>query len=457
MSNPLEIIILAAGKGSRMKSELPKVLHPIAGKPMLTRILDTANALNPAKIHVVVGHKKDQIIQSINDDTINWVEQTEQLGTGHAVDQALPSVDGSANVLILTGDVPLISESTLADLVEKLDYFPIALLTAKFENPFGLGRILRDHSDAICGIVEEKDASDSQRLVQEINTGVIAAQKPELQDWLSRVENDNAQNEYYLTDVIGLAHQDGALICSTQPKKLHEVIGINSRNELAMAERRFQLQIADELMQQGVTIADPNRIDIRGEVEFGTDVTLDINCVIEGPSKIGNHVSIDANSVIKQSTIGDFSHVHSHSVLEQTILGEKVNVGPFARLRPGTQLDDEVRIGNFVETKNAQLGKGSKANHLSYVGDSVVGQNTNIGAGVITCNYDGANKHKTEIGNDVFIGSDSQLIAPVKIADGATIGAGTTLTNDVDSGQLAISRNKQKQINNWARPKKKSP
>jgi len=439
-----------------MKSHLPKVLHPVAGQPMLSRIIDTAKTLQPTKINIVVGHKKGLIQKAINDPIINWVEQSEQLGTGHAVNQALPHVQDDAHVLILTGDVPLIAASTIANLVEKLDYFPLALLTAVFDNPTGLGRILRDQSDAVAGIVEEKDASDSQRNIKEINTGVIAAHKAELVDWLSRISNDNAQQEYYLTDVIGLAHQDGAMICSAQPEQNDEVTGVNSRAELAHVERRFQEQIANELMAQGVTIVDPKRIDIRGAVEFGTDVHLDINTVIEGPSKIGNHVTIEANCVIKQATIAEHSHIHSHSVIEQAQIGENVNVGPFARLRPGTVLADEVRIGNFVETKNASLGKGSKANHLSYVGDSSVGQNTNIGAGVITCNYDGANKHKTNIGDNVFVGSDSQLVAPVTIDDGATIGAGTTVTSDVQKDQLAISRSKQKQIDNWARPKKKS-
>jgi len=439
-----------------MKSHLPKVLHPVAGQPMLSRIIDTAKTLQPTKINIVVGHKKGLIQKAINDPIINWVEQSEQLGTGHAVNQALPHVQDDAHVLILTGDVPLIAASTIANLVEKLDYFPLALLTAVFDNPTGLGRILRDQSDAVAGIVEEKDASDSQRNIKEINTGVIAAHKAELVDWLSRISNDNAQQEYYLTDVIGLAHQDGAMICSAQPEQNDEVTGVNSRAELAHVERRFQEQIANELMAQGVTIVDPKRIDIRGAVEFGTDVRLDINTVIEGPSKIGNHVTIEANCVIKQATIAEHSHIHSHSVIEQAQIGENVNVGPFARLRPGTVLADEVRIGNFVETKNASLGKGSKANHLSYVGDSSVGQNTNIGAGVITCNYDGANKHKTNIGDNVFVGSDSQLVAPVTIDDGATIGAGTTVTSDVQKDQLAISRSKQKQIDNWARPKKKS-
>lgn len=453
MSQPLEVIILAAGKGTRMKSALPKVLHEVAGKPLLGHVIDAARAINPSKIHVVVGHGKEQVQAAFAGQDINWVEQEQQNGTGHAVQTALPSVDPNANVLMLTADVPLISSDTLGRLAEHMLAFPLALLTAKVENPFGLGRIVRQ-GDSVIGIVEEKDCSTEQRKINEINSGIMCARKAELETWLKNIDTDNAQGELYLTDIVGLAYQSGNPIAALQPLDNAEVEGINSRQQLAQVERAYQRLRANQLMDAGVTIIDPQRIDIRGDVEIGQDTVIDINVVITGPTKIGSKVRIAPNCVITASQIGDNTQIHSHTVLEQTVLGEQVNVGPFARLRPGTELSDEVRIGNFVETKNAKLAQGAKANHLSYVGDSTVGKNTNIGAGVITCNYDGANKHQTTIGDDVFVGSDSQLVAPVEIGDGATIGAGSTITNKVDAKQLAISRGRQRQIDNWVRPTK---
>ncbi|MEM7358053.1 MAG: bifunctional UDP-N-acetylglucosamine diphosphorylase/glucosamine-1-phosphate N-acetyltransferase GlmU [Pseudomonadota bacterium] len=450
----LEIVVLAAGKGSRMRSALPKVLHRVAGKPLLGHVLDAAAVLDPDKIHVVVGHGKDEVMAAFAGQDIHWVEQKEQLGTGHAVQQVLPAIDETANVLMLTADVPLIRSTTLAPMVAAMEAFPLALLTAIVDDPTGLGRILRDESDGVCGIVEQKDASAEQRAIREINSGILCARAADLNYWLGQVNNDNAQQEYYLTDIVAIAHEQGNPVTAYQPEDNFEVEGINSRVQLARVECLYQQQQAKALMESGVTIIDPHRIDIRGDVSIGRDTVIDVNVVLEGPTSIGSNVHIAPNCVITASDVGDDSHIHANSVLEQVVIGEHVNVGPFARLRPGTQLGNQVRIGNFVETKNAKLDEGAKANHLSYVGDATVGKNTNIGAGVITCNYDGANKHQTTIGDDVFVGSDSQLVAPVEIEEGATIGAGSTITNKVEKDQLAISRGKQRQIDGWQRPKK---
>lgn len=458
---PLEIAILAAGKGSRMRSSLPKVLHQVAGKPLLGHVIDTALQLQPSKIHVVVGHAKDQVISAfkghdLGDVELNWVEQLEQLGTGHAVQQVMPDVSDDAYLLMLTADVPLINSATLSPMVASMAAFPLALLTANFSDPTGLGRIIRDESDGVCGIVEQKDASKEQAAIQEINSGILCARANDLKNWLSELSNDNAQQEYYLTDIVKIAYAAGNPITAYQPASNVEVEGINNRVQLARVERIHQHRRAEQLMESGVTIIDPGRIDIRGDVQIGIDTIVDINAVIVGPTVIGSNVTIAPNCTITASEIGNNTHIHANTVIEQTKIGEFVNVGPFARLRPGTQLNNEVRIGNFVETKNAVLDKGAKANHLSYVGDTMVGENTNIGAGVITCNYDGAFKHQTIIGKDVFVGSDSQLVAPVEIEDGATIGAGSTITSNVKKDQLAISRARQRLINNWKRPKKDS-
>jgi len=459
---PLHVVILAAGKGRRMRSAIPKVLHQVAGKSLLGHVLDTALALEPTKVHVVVGHEKQSVIEHFKDhpqtDLINWVEQAEQLGTGHAVSQALPSIgseiENGAHVLMLTGDVPLIQSTTLESLCAQMRSHPLAVLTAFVDDPFGLGRMVRDDTNAITGIVEQKDASPEIQAIKEINSGILCAHGEQLKLWLSQIDKQNAQGEYYLTDIVALAYQSGNPIATIQANDNIEITGINSRSQLAQAERAYQTQQAERLMDAGVTIIDPARIDIRGDVQIGQDTIIDVNVVIQGPTTIGTNVSIAPNCVITQSSLGDNVAVHPNTVIENSILGKAVNVGPFARLRPGTELSEGVKIGNFVETKNAQLAAGSKVNHLSYVGDATVGSNTNIGAGVITCNYDGANKHKTVIGEDVFVGSDCQLIAPVTIADGATIGAGSTISNDVDAKQLAISRSKQRQIDNWQRPSK---
>jgi len=457
---PLHIIILAAGKGSRMRSSLPKVLHHVAGKPLLAHVVDSALELEPEKIHIVVGHGKELVVEAFGEhpmpDTLNWIEQTEQLGTGHAVSTALPSIEGDANVLILTADVPLIHSDTLTSMVDLMRSHSLVLLTAIVDDPYGLGRITRDETDAVTGIVEQKDATAVEREISEINSGMICANKTLLADWLSAIKNDNAQQEYYLTDIVSIAYQSGHPIAAQHPGNNAEVMGINSRSQLAQVERLYQLDQAEQLMAAGVTIIDPMRIDIRGDVEIGPDTVIDINVVIEGPTTIGSGVRIAPNCVIQQSRIEDRTTIHPNTVIENAELGQAVNVGPFARLRPGTKLDKNVRIGNFVETKNAKLDTGAKVNHLSYVGDATVGRDTNIGAGVITCNYDGANKHQTTIGKDVFVGSDSQLVAPVLIEDGATIGAGSTITSKVEKGQLAINRGKQRQISGWQRPRKKS-
>ena len=459
INKPLHIVILAAGKGSRMRSSLPKVLHKVAGKSLLAHVIDSALLLNPVQVHVVVGHGKELVIDAFESHPqkalLTWVEQTKQLGTGHAVAQAIPNIGDNASVLMLTADVPLIKADTLLAMVESMASSALALLTAVVENPFGLGRILRDDTNAVIGIIEEKDASDSIRQVREINSGIICAHKDALLEWLNKVDNDNAQEEYYLTDVVGLAHASGASIATMQPQDNNEINGINSRSQLALVERLYQLEQAESLMASGVTIIDPARFDMRGDVTIGEDCIIDVNVVIEGPTTIGRNVEIGPNCVIQGSQIGDGATIYANTVIENSILGADVLIGPFARLRPGSNLADKVKIGNFVETKNAQLSEGVKVNHLSYVGDACVGENTNIGAGVITCNYDGANKHQTTIGSDVFVGSDCQLIAPVTVADNATIGAGSTITANVAEGELAISRSKQRKIADWQRPVKK--
>jgi len=460
-SPSLHVVILAAGKGSRMYSELPKVLHKVANKSLLEHVIDAALGVSPNRIHIVVGHGKEQVIEALAphpySKNFNWITQSKQLGTGHAVMQALPSIDSNSNVLILTADVPLLQSSSLASLIDMMETSPLAILTAIMEDPFGLGRIVRDDTDKVIGIVEEKDACEEEREIQEINSGIMCAHVTQLGNWLSKIKNNNVQQEYYLTDIANLAFQTGNPISTLQVAHNDEVSGINNRAQLALAERAYQRRQVERFMSQGVTIIDPARVDIRGDVNIGADTILDINTVLEGPMSIGSNVYIGPNCVISASTIADNVTIHPHTVIENAELASGTNVGPFARLRPGTKLGANVKIGNFVETKNAQLAAGAKVNHLSYVGDATVGSNTNIGAGVITCNYDGAHKHQTKIGENVFVGSDSQLIAPINIADGATIGAGSTITNNVDENQLAISRTKQKQINGWQRPTKNKP
>nr|XP_061810426.1 bifunctional protein GlmU-like [Nerophis lumbriciformis] len=455
----LEIIVLAAGQGTRMQSSLPKVLHPVGGKPMLMRVLDCAASLSPEKIHVVTGFKSQQIEDVITQfspkwlPSIIWANQTEQNGTGHAVMQAMPNVDPASRCLILFGDVPLADSAVLSNLVRS--EATLALLTATPENREGLGRILRDERNHVTGIVEQKDATEIQKCIGEINTGMMMCEGEALAGWLNRLGNDNSQREYYLTDIVALAVADSKPVDAIIAEDPDRFIGVNSKRDLATAERYLQKLLADQLMRQGVTITDPARIDIRGSVDFGHDCSVDINVIFEGDVSIGSNVTIEANCIIRDSNIGDHSHVYANSLVQQASLGKRCHIGPYARLRPDTVLEDDVRIGNFVEVKKSHIAKGSKANHLAYVGDSTVGKDVNIGAGVITCNYDGANKYQTIIGDGVFVGSDSQLVAPVTIESGATIGAGATITRNVAAGDLAISRARQTAIKNWRRPVKK--
>ena len=448
----LEVIVLAAGKGKRMKSDLPKVLHRLAGRPLLAHVLETVKTLYPKAIHVVCGVDNEMVRRTIDDDTINWVTQTEQLGTSHAVQQALPMTAPDSSILVLYGDVPLIQAETLHELISTTGQSAISLLTARLESPTGYGRILRDGDDGITGIVEERDATAEQLEIREVNTGILVANSNALNCWLTRITNDNDQGEFYLTDVVAHANQDAATIHSIEVTTHIEILGVNSRQELARLERAYQCRQAEMLMSRGVTVLDPDRLDIRGEVQVGRDCVLDINVVLEGPVSLGDRVTIGSSSVIQDSVIGDDVVVHPNCVIQHAVIGGFCRIGPFARIRPGTVLGKQVSVGNFVEVKNSKLDAGAKVNHLSYVGDSTVGRNTNIGAGVITCNYDGARKHRTEIGDEVFVGSNSQLVAPVKIETGATIGAGSTITSDVPERTLAVTRSRQRHLKGWQRP-----
>ena len=454
MTKPLSVVILAAGKGTRMYSDLPKVLHPIAGKPMVKHVIDTVKHLNARQINLIYGHGADLLKERLADEPVNWVFQAEQLGTGHAMQQAAPFFADDENIMMLYGDTPLIQQSTLERLIAQKPENGIALLTVKLDNPTGYGRIIRENGSVVA-IVEQKDASAEQLKIQEINTGVMVASGASFKKWLGNLNNNNAQGEYYITDVIAMANEDGFQVQAVQADEFMEVEGVNNRLQLAALERFYQKKQAEKLLLAGVTLIDPSRFDVRGTVEHGKDVSIDVNVILEGNVKLGNNVKIGAGCVLKNVTVGDNVEIKPYSVLEDAVIGEKSAIGPFSRLRPGTQLAEGAHVGNFVEIKNAQVGKGSKVNHLTYVGDAEVGRNVNIGAGVITCNYDGANKFKTIIGDDVFVGSDSQLVAPVEIANGATIGAGSTITKNVAEGELVITRVAQKHIQGWQRPTKK--
>ena len=447
-------VILAAGKGTRMHSQIPKVLHNLAGKPMVKHVIDTCHHLGAQNIHLVYGHGGERMQQALAQEHVNWVLQADQLGTGHAVDQASDQFMDDEKILVLYGDVPLISEQTIESLLEAQPTGGIALLTVVLDNPTGYGRIVRKNGPVVA-IVEQKDASEEQKLIKEINTGVMVATGGDLKRWLKGLNQDNAQGEYYLTDVIAAAHDEGRAVEAVHPVSSIEVEGVNDRIQLARLERAFQARQANKLLEQGVMLRDPARFDLRGELQCGLDVEIDVNVVIEGQVSIGNNVIVGAGSILIDCEIDDNTVIRPYSVIEGATIGESCTVGPFSRLRPGAEIRDDAHVGNFVEMKNTRLGEGSKANHLTYLGDSDVGQRVNIGAGVITCNYDGANKHKTIIGDDVFVGSDSQLIAPVTIADGATIGAGTTLTKNVAAGELVITRAKEKKVAGWSRPVKK--
>lgn len=451
----VEAVILAAGQGTRMKSTLPKVLHPLAGKSLLGHVLDAARQIGAVRMHTVVGHGADQVkAHFAGSDDLNWVQQEEQLGTGHAVLQAMPDVDPASIVLVLYGDVPMLSAQTLQALVQVVEEDSIGLLTVNLEDPTGYGRILRNEQGAVYASVEQKDASEEQLLVKECNTGILAVSAANLNRWLPTLSNDNAQGEYYLTDVIAMANTAGLRIETRQPASPQEVEGINSRSQLAVMERWYQRQQAETLMGEGVTLLDPARIDVRGKLTTGQDVTIDVNVVFEGDVQLGSNVSIGPNCVISNSTVGDGVVIHANSVLEDAQVQQQATIGPYARLRPGTVLREGAKIGNFVETKKSVIGPGAKVNHLSYVGDSDVGERVNVGAGTITCNYDGVNKHKTVLEADVFVGSNTSLVAPVTVKAGATIGAGSTITSDIGPDQLAVARGKQRNLDGWSRPKK---
>ena len=453
----LSVVILAAGKGTRMKSDLPKVLHTLANKPIVEHIIDTVESLNCSNINLVYGHGGDLLQAALTEHKLNWCLQAEQLGTGHAVMQAQDNIQDEDDVLILVGDAPLISKQTLEQLIAVKQTCDLALLTVNLDDPTGMGRIIRDgaNDNNITAIVEHKDASEAQRAICEINTGMMIMAGKDLKQWLAKLSNDNAQNEYYLTDVIAMAASEGKCIQSAQPVWAKEVEGINNRSQLAALERAYQLKIAEDLMTQGARLADPARIDVRGNVSVGKDVSIDINAVFEGDVVLGNRVVIGPNCVLKDCDIGDGTVVEAFSHIQQAKLKADCQIGPYARLRPGSDLAQGVKVGNFVEIKKANIGKGSKVNHLSYIGDAQVGESGNIGAGTITCNYDGVNKFKTQIEDGVFVGSNSALVAPITIEKGATVGAGSTITKMVSADQLAIARGKQRNIANWQKPSKK--
>ncbi len=449
----LNVIILAAGQGTRMRSDIPKVLHTLGGRPLLQHVIETAQQLTPETINVVYGHGADQVLAKFSGWPVQWAEQAEQLGTGHAVQQVSLS-DGDGIVLILYGDVPLLKKQTLQRLLETAESERLALLTVKLANPTGYGRIVRDDQGQVQRIVEEKDASDAEKTITEVNTGIMALPSFYLKQWLNRLENNNAQGEFYLTDVIAMAVTDGILVETVLAENEFEVQGINNKRQLAELERAYQQSQAEILMDQGATLRDPSRFDLRGEVEVGRDVEIDVNVVMEGRVKLGNRVKIGPNVVIRNAVVDDDVEILAHSIIDDAQIGPGSRIGPFARLRPGTCLARGTHVGNFVEIKKSIVGEGSKINHLSYVGDSEVGGGVNIGAGTITCNYDGVNKFKTVIEDGAFIGSDTQLVAPVRVGRGATIGAGSTITRDAPEGKLTLSRSKQITVDNWQRPKK---
>jgi bifunctional UDP-N-acetylglucosamine pyrophosphorylase / glucosamine-1-phosphate N-acetyltransferase len=455
----LSVVILAAGQGKRMRSALPKVLHRLGGKPLLEHAYRAARDLRPEQVYVVYGHGGEQVRDALGYLGVRWIEQDRQLGTGHAVAQALPFIDSGRDpgdtVLVLYGDVPLITSETLDRLAKASDGGRLALLTAELPDPSGYGRIVRDAAAHVQRIVEDRDASPVERAIGEVNTGMMAVSASHLKPWVARLENQNAQGEYYLTDVIAMAVADGIAVEPVSPATVFEVMGVNDRVQLALLERRYQRCQAEQLMRQGVTLLDPARFDLRGDLQTGQDVVIDVNVVLEGRVRLGDRVTIGPNNCIRDADIGDDASILPNCVIEGAEIGRGARVGPFSRLRPETRLAEEVHIGNFVEVKKSAVMSGTKINHLSYIGDAEVGRDTNIGAGTITCNYDGANKHKTVIGERVFIGSDTQLIAPVEVGHGATIGAGTTLTEDAPPGQLTLGRARQTTIAGWERPKKK--
>ena len=448
----LNIVILAAGKGTRMYSEKPKVLHALAGRPLVQHVLDCATALQPQQVCVVYGHGGEAVPQAMRQYAAQFVIQEPQLGTGHAVQQAMPHLADAGQTLVLYGDVPLIQHSTLHQMLQAAG--GLVLLTVDLDNPAGYGRIVRNEQGDVLSIVEEKDASPEQREIREVNTGILLAPTGKLREWLANLRNDNAQGEYYLTDIVGMAVRQGIAVHTVQPAHEWEIHGINSKAQLAVLERAWQQVEAGRLLAHGVTLADPARIDVRGKLSCGRDVEIDVGCIFEGEVRLGDNVQVGAYSIVKNATIADGTRIAPYSLIDSSEVGANCHIGPYARLRPGTKLHDEVHIGNFVEVKNSEIAANSKANHLSYIGDSTIGSRVNIGAGTITCNYDGANKYRTIIEDDVFIGSNTQLVAPVRVGKGATIGAGSTITKDTPEGELTLSRSKQTTVAGWKRPQK---
>ena len=451
----LAVVILAAGKGTRMKSSMPKVLHPLAHKPLVQHVIDTARSLDPSQIVVVYGHGGDQVREVVIDDDLSWAEQAEQLGTGHAVQQAMPHIKEADRVLVLYGDVPLTSAETLRELLDQAGK-GMGLLTINLDDPSGYGRIVRDDKGAVERIVEQKDANADELAIQEVNTGIMVFPGEKLSGWLNGLSNNNAQGEYYLTDLLAMAVSDGVSIAVTQPEHQFEADGVNNKLQLAELERAYQRLQADCLMTDGVLLRDPNRFDLRGSLTHGTDCEIDINVIIEGNVTLGNNVKIGANVMLRNVSIGDNTVVVENCIFDDATVGADCTIGPFSRLRPGADLTGGAHIGNFVEIKKSVVGLGSKVNHLTYIGDSQIGAGVNIGAGTITCNYDGANKHTTVIGDNAFIGSNSALVAPVTIGKGATIGAGSVIRKDTPDDKLTLSGGKQVTIENWERPKKQS-
>jgi len=449
----LHVVILAAGQGKRMHSTLPKVLHPLAGRPLLAHVVDAARRLAPRRIHVVYGHGGTQVVAAFDGEDIDWVEQTEQLGTGHALMQALPGLDHKGKVLVLNGDVPLVGEKTLAALAEA-GRGGLAILSCDLIDPTGYGRVLRDSQDRVLRIVEHKDATPDELAIREWYTGALCGSVARIAAWLARVTNQNTQREYYLTDVIGQAASDGLEVICVKAGDAWEVAGVNSKRELADLEREMQRRVAQRLLEEGVTLADPARLDVRGELVCARDVSIDVNCVFEGRVTLGERVRIGPNCVLRNVSVAADCEVHAFSLLEDALVGERCRIGPYARLRPGARLAEEVHIGNFVEIKASRIGAGSKANHLSYVGDAEIGSKVNIGAGTITCNYDGSAKHRTVIEDECFVGSDATLVAPVRIARGSYIGAGSTISKDTPAGQLTVARARQISVPSWKPPKK---
>ncbi len=451
-----DIVILAAGKGTRMRSALPKGLHPLAGRPLLSHILNATTTVANAQTIVVTGHGADQVERNLGDAANQYVKQQQQLGTAHAVQCALPHLRDDARVLVLYGDVPLITARTIDLMLYTVSDKQMGLLTVELADPSGYGRIVRDANNQIEAIVEQKDASPEQLQIKEVNTGVMALTSDQLQRWLPLIDNQNGQGEYYLTDLIAIARQQAVEVIAVQPQSTTEVEGVNNRQQLSQLERAHQLQKAEALMDSGTSLADPQRFDQRGELKAGTDNFIDINCIFEGQVELGSGVTIGPNCIISDAVIGDGVEIKANSLIEGAQIGANAVVGPFARIRPGTQLGANTKVGNFVEIKKSSLDSGSKVNHLSYVGDAQLGQGVNIGAGTITCNYDGANKHPTQIGDNSFIGSNSTLVAPLKVASDSFVGAGSTVTKDVDAETLAVARSKQRNINGWQRPRKKT-